>query len=1031
MGKINVTLPDGRVVSVDEDTAKTSGLAQEGAGQAMQRESDTARHEAFGGVGGAVGEALVSAGDTMSFGALGAGANLLGGDTMQRARQASYEENPNAHVVGEVGAMLLPTGLLGDGAKAASELTGFGAAAKIGEGVSQYAGKTVGRAVEGSIFGMGAHIADTNISGDPLTIEGMVESAGTGALLNMGAGLVLDKMAGGVEGFADRADQRLLEGNKLKGDLEAAQKGAKVFGDAPPSWEEFRESHEAAQDSIAKQNRATTRDQVDYDEFITKNAGIGSATEKAQSAINGIRNEELAAANKAASEAQKALYESPAWNEVRDLHNSTENELGRANKVTQSANDKYAGVVGSNEKLTGAIDEAEQLVKSRRGLYSDNAKNPAQWIDGKPRSVQTATEFNKEGVGTEKQVLINQKPPITAELRQKYDNFDARISDMYKKKAGGWKLNGDGKWIRDPSVPADPHGTLEDLRALHKDLATEMPKGSGKKLSDLPSAPQELRTSSGIKVPKRMTDLATLSDVQLGKLAAGMSESAQGAIGKLAEEVGVPAGGSVEDTLRAIREKVRTVDKPMAMDPQLKQSLDGYAQRVNEVKALRVTDPKAALENLRGLQNDMQTEFAGRAKGLKDLPNIPGDLKPELPKAAQDLPKSLYEFSKKTPQTIAAMANGIDPASSQAFDRLAGDLGLTPQESPADTLTAVHRKLGEYRGAIERSKAALEKKAFEDAQKPMILKLLNKAARYAAGRTFDFGGIGGAIARVAGGEATGRVMTGVEDAVLGGEMMRSKLGVRGKLATIVSKYGRPSAAVLRKLPPVTAYLGTSFLTGEKDKAKSPQEQAVNRINEILAANHTAPDNAYTAVQGLMGHPGDVAFKLHQHIVGTLQYLVSTLPRDPGIDMTMFGSNWQPSHADSVALAHRLEAAQDPLSAIARAIGGEGHPAATQTLWARYPAIMSELSQEIAMAAPDLHSLTYEQAGVYRDIFQMPMTGLQHPIVVTTIQGLYLPKPPPGAPSSGGGKQPTGNPNGRPAAVQSPVAGSSVSALINQ
>jgi len=98
------------------------------------------------------------------------------------------------------------------------------------------------------------------------------------------------------------------------------------------------------------------------------------------------------------------------------------------------------------------------------------------------------------------------------------------------------------------------------------------------------------------------------------------------------------------------------------------------------------------------------------------------------------------------------------------------------------------------------------------------------------------------------------------------------------------------------------------------------------------------------------------------------------------------------------------------------------------LWAVYPATMNELAQELSLAAPNLTGLTYAQASAYSNLFRTPLTGLQQPAVFNAIQGNYMQAqsaaPQPAGPAGGAPKKAVG----RPPAVQSPVAGSSVANL---
>ncbi len=260
------------------------------------------------------------------------------------------------------------------------------------------------------------------------------------------------------------------------------------------------------------------------------------------------------------------------------------------------------------------------------------------------------------------------------------------------------------------------------------------------------------------------------------------------------------------------------------------------------------------------------------------------------------------------------------------------------------------------------------------------------------------------------------------EGLLGGALLSARQGLQSRVAGIVSKYGAAAASAARSLPPIITNLGVSAIDRRtKDPAVGIQKLALNRMAEIRQLAMNAPNSSYTAVQPMMGDPSNAALKIHQKVVGAMAYLSNSLPRDPGIDTTMNGSNWLPSHEDSVALAHRIEAVFDPTQSIARALSGDAHPAAAEALNVVWPSTMSEFAGELSLNMPK--GLTYNQTNGYSTLLQTPMSGMQDPIVVNQLQGLYLPKP-----SSSQAQQPSG-PVGRPPAVQSEVAGSNVSKLI--
>jgi hypothetical protein len=171
--------------------------------------------------------------------------------------------------------------------------------------------------------------------------------------------------------------------------------------------------------------------------------------------------------------------------------------------------------------------------------------------------------------------------------------------------------------------------------------------------------------------------------------------------------------------------------------------------------------------------------------------------------------------------------------------------------------------------------------------------------------------------------------------------------------------------------------------------------------------------------------------MRTHVLNAVMHLASTLPQDPGIDRTMFSSGFTPNYEQAIELAHRIEAVMDPITAIIRTISGKGHPAGAQTLGAAWPATLSELAGQLTFAQPIVGDLTHAQSRGYSMLFNHPMSGLQDPGVVATLQGMYLPQGSPSSPTSQHPtRRPTGGAPGRPAAVQSQVAGSSVSQLIS-
>lgn len=848
MGRlVNVVLPSGRVVAVDEEVAKASQLSQDAGAQLGQQAANDLNAERSSGVVEGLKAAGEGALDTVSFGLYGATRAHLDPEA-GRTSAIRAEERSGSRFVGELAGMALPglgeAGVLGKAGGAAARLTAPGIARGVGELAGEVGGKWAARAAEGAILGTGGYVSSTNVTGDPLTIEAAVENAGLGAIIETGMGFAADRF----EGAAWSSKIKNAKNEILQGDLETAGKGAKLFKDPPPSWNELVESHEAAKASTREFNSEVAREAKRYEDFVGNNYKLTKAISETQDVLNNVRNDVYAR--------QGGPFGGTPERVKYNLDSS-----GNARQVEYT----YEG--GAKAKA-GFEGEGQQVIKGPAGESVNAQGTPAL------KSMQ---------------YKVDPRQPISDATLERLKGYSQRISRILQKKAGGWKMDA-GKWIPDPAAVADPAGALEDLRVLQSEIKQRYSLGSGVMKEQLPIPPRT------------------------------------------------------------------------------------------------------------------------------PLPDVTGEI-----------PKSLETFARKHAGQINEIAQQLDPASAGALSRVMKDLDLSITGDSAQDLTALHETLRGYRGKIEELTAQAEKKAAEEAKKPLMLKILNRAGRYAVSRAFDVGGAMGAITRTLAGEAAGKVMTGVEDTVLGGALLEARSGLRQRIGNLVSKYGAGAADLTRKIAPPTAFLSRSFPSGQTDPERDPRKLAINRINEIHAAAMTAPDTAFMAVQGLLGHPSDIGWKLHQHVVGALNYLVSTLPRDPGTNTMMFTSNWTPQWHEAMALAHRLEAVQDPVTAIARAIAGDSHPAATEALWAVYPSIMNELAQELSIASPSLQKLTYEQASAYSNLFRTPLTGLQQPVVVSAIQGNYMNATAP-QPGPTGGAKPKQS-VGRPPAVNSTVAGSSVSSLI--
>lgn len=403
-----------------------------------------------------------------------------------------------------------------------------------------------------------------------------------------------------------------------------------------------------------------------------------------------------------------------------------------------------------------------------------------------------------------------------------------------------------------------------------------------------------------------------------------------------------------------------------------------------------------------------------------ELPTLPSVAKfgdrPILPDIVS-LPKDLKGFARLHPDTVAKLANSAEPGSAlaQSIEKLTVDLGLEASTTASATLSGTHATLSSM------IRSAAEAEAGGKSLLDTLRNSSKRAVRFGLGRMADTamgGKFAGATARTIVGSAVGYGLDGTEGAIIGASLVNARANSKSSIANIFAKYGSSASGAVAKMAPVTSFLKTSFPGGEEDKETDIRKLALNRVNELRASAQVATDASFTTVQPLLNQPNDIAFKIHQLVVGAVGLMSSVAPTDPGLATNMFKSYWKPTHGESMKLAHTMEAVFEPKQALQRLLNGKSDPSAADALWMVWPAHMQEAATELANNAETLGNLTREQSSALGKLFRIPLNGFDQPEVIAKFQSYFLPQvTDENGPSPS--KMPTGNPTGRPPAVTSP------------
>lgn len=401
-----------------------------------------------------------------------------------------------------------------------------------------------------------------------------------------------------------------------------------------------------------------------------------------------------------------------------------------------------------------------------------------------------------------------------------------------------------------------------------------------------------------------------------------------------------------------------------------------------------------------------------------EYPNVPrlniGE-RPNLPPV--ELPPTLKAFAKLQPETVAKFANSIEntSATAAALAKFTDDVGLQIGATAGETVAGVHATLNSFSKAAVKDAADKPGKSFLG----MLRSAGKNSVKYGASRIADRelgGGFVGATGKSLVASAVGFSLGGIEGAILGASLVNSKAIVTNKINTLFAKYGERSGNILGALPNVTAYLSTRILDGSKDDSSDHRTQALNRVSELQQLGKVVNDASFTAVQPLTAEPNDIAFKLHQQIVNSIAVLNQQAPKDPGLATNMFNSFWKPTQQQAIKLAYQIEATLFPMRAIDRLIAGGSTMEAANTLWNTWPAHMQIAANAMANNAAFLSSLTREQSSSLSTLFRVPLNGFRNPVVMASVQKLFLP-PQSGSSTSSGAPSPKPRmATGRPAAV---------------
>lgn len=250
-------------------------------------------------------------------------------------------------------------------------------------------------------------------------------------------------------------------------------------------------------------------------------------------------------------------------------------------------------------------------------------------------------------------------------------------------------------------------------------------------------------------------------------------------------------------------------------------------------------------------------------------------------------------------------------------------------------------------------------------------------------------------------QETAKRFVGRVPATATGKAVALAARVRDKIASAVDR----SLGLIERTAPATrqpavAVLGVlerrAFDDGSPGASKgaSATKLAAVRIREVAAAA-TQPDRVIAQVRREMRDvtDPDLIAAAEKHRVAMYQYLNDNAPKGPPPN-PYTKREWEPSPAEALRFARRLEVANDPVAAFEALHQQSLTTEAAETLRAVWPKLFGEAQQRLVSRAQDIkHPVAYDQLLRNSLLFDVPLHPSLEPENAFVLRSAFAPIPP--------------------------------------
>lgn len=224
--------------------------------------------------------------------------------------------------------------------------------------------------------------------------------------------------------------------------------------------------------------------------------------------------------------------------------------------------------------------------------------------------------------------------------------------------------------------------------------------------------------------------------------------------------------------------------------------------------------------------------------------------------------------------------------------------------------------------------------------------------------------------------------------------MTSQATAQSTLAAAVDRVATGKPVRARAMPAMNLVLDR--LAGEPEGSKRTPQEKFKTVQERLAKYGVAPDAAMNSVYEMLkplGEASEQLADLAESVLGVqLDYLLQKMPKDPGTNVVLGKSMWQPSDRELYEFTAYAMGVVMPLETIDLIADGLVPPQAAHALAATNPELFTKFQFGIMERADEVRAnSTYNQRIALGLAFQVPLEPTADPRYVAFMQDNHAQK----------------------------------------